>query len=119
MLIIALSHNWHSILRCTLLNAGLGQKLEELTFFNYDVAFFENYFLSTLLGPTTAVRHSSLVGSGNTKEKLAVSFLKLRYPSTYSLDDALEFSMVIPPGPGAKDYLRITNFDNANKDAWV
>ncbi|MFT6716592.1 MAG: hypothetical protein ACJA0Q_001236, partial [Saprospiraceae bacterium] len=96
-----------------------GQKLEELTFFNYDVAFFENYFLSTLLGPTTAVRHSSLVGSGNTKEKLAVSFLKLRYPSTYSLDDALEFSMVIPPGPGAKDYLRITNFDNANKDAWL
>jgi len=96
-----------------------GQVLVQTTFFNYEVAHFKTDFSSALLGSTTEVSHSSTNITGNEKEKLAVSYLKFRYPRTYSLDNASEFKMIIPSGAGLKDYVKVTDFDNGNKNAWI
>ncbi|MFT6747131.1 MAG: hypothetical protein ACJAZ2_001479 [Glaciecola sp.] len=96
-----------------------GRILKEKTFYNYDIVHFERSFSSSLLGATTAVKHLSVVTSGNSKERLAVSYLKLRYPSAYSLNDAAEFMLNVPSGGGSKDYIKITDFNNQNKTVWL
>lgn len=42
----------------------------------------------------------------------SIAFIDIVYPSTYNLDNAANFKMLIPDGPGLKSYLEITNFDN-------
>ena len=96
-----------------------GQFLAQKTTTNYKMMRFENAFSSALIEDALEVNFRNSTSSGNAKSKLAISRFKIRYPRTYSLNDATEFKMHVPPGSEDSDHLRISNFNNVNSTVWL
>lgn len=96
-----------------------GQEYDKITFNGYEMNHIEFDFPSSLLKDPTQVLFSSLPESGNVKERLALMYFRIRYPSEYRLQNKEELLMGIPSGAGVKDYLQMTDFDNLNSTVWL